>query len=359
MENRLSVANPAFWKGRRVFLTGHTGFKGSWLALWLAQMGAEVTGFSLPVDMAALCGDRGICPDVRDVFGDIRDFTVLQKAMRGARPQVVFHLAAQALVRRSYANPLDTYSTNVMGTVNVLEAARTVDGVASIVVVTTDKCYADHGWDWGYRETDRLGGHDPYSSSKACAELAAASWRDSFFSSADTAALATARAGNVIGGGDWAEDRLLPDMVRAFTSGASVSIRNPEAVRPWQHVLDPLNGYLMLAEAATHDKTFADCWNFGPASGDDRNVRWMVESFSRQWGDGANWGRDQGTHPKETHALRLDCAKANRRLGWRPVLDVEAALAWSVDWYKRHAGGESALEITRSQIHEFGSHGEK
>ncbi|MDE8652349.1 CDP-glucose 4,6-dehydratase [Novosphingobium album (ex Liu et al. 2023)] len=340
------------WAGRRVLVTGHTGFKGSWLALWLDAMGADVTGFALPAPtQPSLFETARIAERLRHIEGDVRDPAALAAAFAAARPEVVFHLAAQPLVRLSYDDPAGTYATNVMGTVNVLEAARAAPGVRAIVAVTSDKCYENREWIWPYRETDPMGGHDPYSSSKGCAELVVAAWRRSFFAGEGAPALASARAGNVIGGGDWAADRLVPDLVRAFAAGAAPLIRNPQAVRPWQHVLEALGGYILLAEhLLTGDRTFAEGWNFGPSDEDARPVAWIVERMRAAWGDAGAMVPDRGPRPHEAGLLRLDSAKARAALGWQPRLRLETALDWIVDWHKQVDAGADARAVTLAQI---------
>lgn len=352
--------NRAFWRGRRVFLTGHTGFKGGWLALWLQDCGAEVTGYALPPPTTpSLFELAGVADNMRSVIGDIRDLSALTAAVAEARPEVVFHLAAQPLVRYSYTSPVETYATNVMGTVNLLEAVRAVDSVRAVVVITTDKCYENREWVWGYRENEPMGGYDPYSNSKGCAELVTAAYRSSFFNPARYAehgvAVASVRAGNVIGGGDWAQDRLVPDIVRAFLAGQPVEIRNPHAIRPWQHVLDPLNGYLVLAERLCGSKAtaFAEGWNFGPAEDDAEPVQAVVEQLATCWGDGASWRLDGGEHPHEAHFLRLDCAKARTRLGWRPRWPLAKALTEVAGWYKAFGEGKNLRSLTLQQIETF------
>ena len=346
-----------FWRDRRVLVTGHTGFKGAWLSLWLGQLGAHVTGFALPpatspnlFTLAAL--DRR----VDSQLGDVRDPSAVDAVMARSRAEVVFHLAAQALVRRSYVDPVGTYAANVMGTAHILDAARRASGLRAVVVVTSDKCYENREWCWPYREDEAMGGHDPYSSSKGCAELLTAAWRRSFFPSdgAHPVGLGSARAGNVIGGGDWAEDRLVPDCMRAFASGRPVVIRQPAAVRPWQHVLEPLSGYLALAERlSTEPRSFGEGWNFGPATDDARPVGWVVDRLSTFWGNGARWEPDPGTHPHEAGLLQVDASKARARLGWTPRLSLEESLRWTVDWYKRFGAGEDAGTLTLDQIERF------
>jgi CDP-glucose 4,6-dehydratase len=356
--------NAQFWKGRPVLVTGHTGFKGSWLSLWLQRLGAEVTGYGLPAPSEpSLFAASGAAHGMRSIVGDVRDLAALRAAFTEYRPEVVIHLAAQSLVRTSYESPIDTYSTNVMGTVNLLEAVRLTPGVRAVVAVTSDKCYENREWLWGYRETEPLGGHDPYSSSKACAEIAAAAYSGSYFPAAEHArhgvAVATARAGNVIGGGDWAADRLLPDIVRALTAGKPIVIRNPGAVRPWQHVLEPLRGYLELAEALIEKgPDFSGAWNFGPADADARPVSWIVERAVRAWGSGDVQQVD-GTHgPHEAHALRLDCSKARALLGWVPVLGlretVDAVMGWYRAYYRCSEGGHApARSLVEQEIEQY------
>ena len=344
------------WRGRRVFITGHTGFKGSWLSLWLNHLGAEVTGYALlPPTVPSLFEAARVADIVRHVIGDIRDMPSLSAAMAEARPEVIFHLAAQPLVRLSYDQPLETYATNVMGTVHLLEAARRLGTVGAFVCVTTDKCYENREWIWPYRETDPMGGHDPYSSSKGCAELIVSAYRRSFFPlskiPAGGMALATARAGNVIGGGDWAADRLVPDLVRAFSRGDSPILRSPGAIRPWQHVLDALAGYLRLAEGLlADDVACADAWNFGPTDDDARTVSWIVERMRSVWTGVPAPIRDTGIHPHEAQSLRLDSSKARAHLGWRPGLKLEDALDWIVSWHRSVSADGNAREETLGQI---------
>lgn len=349
----------SFWQGRRVLLTGHTGFKGSWLALWLQELGAEVTGFSLaPPTSPSLFEVAGVARGMTSVIGDIRDLAQLRQVMREQQPEVVFHLAAQALVRHSYADPVETYSTNVMGTVNVLEAVRGANSVRAMVNVTSDKCYENREWAWGYRENEALGGYDPYSNSKACAELVAASYRNSFFHPDRYAehglAVASARAGNVIGGGDWAMDRLVPDILRAIVAGQSVMIRNPNAIRPWQHVLEPLSGYLLLAQKLHTDGVrFGEGWNFGPHDSDAMPVRWLVDQLTTAWGEGASWQLDGADHPHEAHYLKLDCSKAKAQLGWQPTWRLDQTLAAITGWHRAHRDGADMHAQTLAQIRRF------
>jgi CDP-glucose 4,6-dehydratase len=354
LENMVSA-----WQGKRVFLTGHTGFKGSWLALWLREMGAEVCGYALdPCTEPNMFTLTGVARYVEDIRGDIRDFPGLQAAMTRFAPDVIFHLAAQPIVRRGYADPLGTYSTNVMGTVNVLEAVRKAPSVRAVVCVTTDKCYQNHDWFWPYRETDALGGYDPYASSKACAELVSAAYRTSFFfrtgENQHGVALATARAGNVIGGGDWAEDRLIPDLVRGFCSGRPVLIRRPTAIRPWQHVLEPLHGYLSLARKLLDGKDqFRSSYNFGPGEDEIWPVERIATKLVEIWGDAASWIRDAAPNAHEDHMLRLDTSKARAELEWRPRLGIEAALEWTVAWYRAWRAGDKMIDVTRKQIGKY------
>lgn len=351
--------NSGFWRGRKVLVTGHTGFKGSWLALWLQRLGADVTGFALepPTDPSLFASAR-VADGMKSVIGDIRDLEAVTAVVAGERPEILFHLAAQSLVRRSYRDPVETFSTNLMGTVHVLEAARRGESVRVLVNVTSDKCYANREWLWGYREGEPLGGADPYSSSKACAELASAAYRHSFFASDGghgvRLALASARAGNGIGGGDWAADRLVPDVFRAFLEKRPASIRNPGAVRPWQHVLDMLNGYLILAERlSASGAEYGEAWNFGPYDEDVRPVGWMADRLAALWGNGAGWEVDRASQPPEAGLLRLDSAKARARLGWFPRLRLERALEWTAEWYREHGRGADARSVTERQIARF------
>lgn len=346
-----------FWQGRRVFLTGHTGFKGAWLSLWLQSLGAEVSGYALePPSVPSLFEEAHVSCGMRSILADVRDGRRLAEELRAAAPEVVFHLAAQPLVRESYREPAETFTVNVMGTVNILEAVRLCPGVRAVVNVTTDKCYENREWVWGYRETDMLGGHDPYSSSKACSELATAAWRHSFFVGAASTGVATARSGNVIGGGDWGAERIIPDCVRATSGSGRVSLRNPGATRPWQHVLEPLSGYLLLAERLCGDPmAFSGAWNFGPLEQDAWTVERLVQKFCALWGEGLKYEADQGTHPHEAHHLKLDCSKADALLGWRPRWRLETALAKVVDWTRARGEGADLAALCREQIREYGA----
>lgn len=348
------------WQGRRVFLTGHTGFKGSWLALWLSRLRARVRGYALdPCTEPNLFTLASVGAVVEDVRGDVRDYARLEASMMEFAPEVVFHLAAQPIVRRSYADPLGTYATNVMGTVHVLEAVRKTPTVRAVVCVTTDKCYQNQEWVWPYRETDPLGGSDPYASSKACAEIVSAAFRSSFFPperlQEHHVAVATARAGNVIGGGDWSEDRLIPDLVRGFSSGQPVLIRRPNAIRPWQHVLESLQGYMMLAQQllAQHAR-FASSYNFGPSDEDTWPVERIASRLAEMWGNGASWVRDSEPTAHESNILRLDASKARLELGWKPRLGIEEALEWTMAWYQAWKRGEDMAQATWKQIAKYG-----
>jgi len=343
------------WRGRRVLLTGHTGFKGSWLALWLTRLGADVVGLSLPADEVSLFRQAAIDELVTHREGDIRDLGAVEAAMAAARPDVVFHLAAQPLVRLSYDCPIETFATNVQGTVHVLDACRRMPTVKAIVCITSDKCYENREWVWPYRETDPFGGHDPYSASKGAAEVVISAYRRSYFNTEDGPKLASVRAGNVIGGGDWATDRLIPDIIRAVIAGEPPLIRSPDSIRPWQHVLEALGGYLMIAEhlLERHDWA-AEGWNFGPAEGDARPVSWIADYLTHAWGR-AGW-INQASDRAQTHeanVLKLDCAKARSQLGWRPILSLETALDRVVDWHRHVDGGGDARTITLSQLDDY------
>ena len=347
------MAKPTFsWHKKRVFLTGHTGFKGGWLALWLVSKGAKVRGYALdPYTDPNLFTAAGVGSSCEDIRGDIRNAAALEPALRDFAPEVVFHMAAQPLVRASYADPIGTYETNVIGTARVLDAVRRTPSVRAVVSVTTDKCYENKETLRPYVETDPLGGYDPYSSSKACAEIVSAAYRQSYFSDHNVA-LATARAGNVIGGGDWSTDRLIPDLVRGFLAGEAVRIRRPDAIRPWQHVLEPLAGYIALAEhlLSPDAARYATAFNFGPSEEDSQPVRWIVDKMTTFWGDGAQWVLDPDPGVHEAGYLKLDATRAHSELAWQPRLNLETALHWLVDWYRAWRKGEDMHAFTLAQI---------
>jgi CDP-glucose 4,6-dehydratase len=345
--------NAEFWKGRRVFLTGHTGFKGSWLALWLHKMGAVVTGYSLAPDQESLFVKAKVSQIVSSRVGDIRDYASLLGSMRESGAEIVVHMAAQALVRASYDDPVETFSTNVMGTVHVLEAARQVDGIQAVLNVTTDKCYHNQEWVWGYRESEPLGGHDPYSASKACSEIVTAAYRTSFAAS-KSQAIASARAGNVIGGGDFAKDRLVPDIVRAHISGQAPVLRHPQAIRPWQHVLEPLSGYLTLSQSLLmHGQRDAKAWNFGPWIHDCRSVSWIAERVAKQLGSTQAWQQAHGESPHEATTLKLDISQAVAHLAWAPRLDIGQAVDWTSQWYQAASEGADPRSLCETQIEQY------
>jgi CDP-glucose 4,6-dehydratase len=353
--------DPKFWSGKRVFMTGHTGFKGSWLSIWLQRLGADLVGYALPPPTEPSHFELArVANGMKSLVGDVRDFASLKRAIDEQRPEIVLHLAAQSVVRASYDDPRETYETNVMGTVNVLEAVRAVPGVRSVVNVTTDKCYENREWVWGYREDEPMGGYDPYSNSKGCSELVTSAFRRSFFAAEQHAqhgvALGSARAGNVVGGGDWTKDQLVPDVLRAFKKHEPVRLRSPHAVRPWQFVLEPLSGYLALAERLFRDgPAFAEGWNFGPVDEDAKTVEWIVDKLAAKWGDGAQWLADAGQHPHEAHFLKLDSSKARARLGWAPRVRLEEALEWVVEWYRAEAAGADVRQNTEEQIERYQS----
>ena len=347
----------SFWNQRRVFVTGHTGFKGGWLSLWLSRLGAEVTGYALPPPTTpSFFEATGLESRVTSVIGDIRHLDALNRAMEAARPEVVFHLAAQALVRRAHADPIETIGSNVMGTAHVLEAVRGLPGVGAVVVVTSDKVYDNREQSWGYREADPLGGREPYGASKAAAEMVVDAYRHSYFTD-QPVGIATARAGNIIGGGDWAADRLVPDGVRAFTAGHALVLRNPAATRPWQYVLDPLRGYLLLAERLFADApAAAGAWNFGPDTEGEIPVSHVAERMVALWAPSARWHHDGGAHPYEAGFLAIDSTKADRHLNWRCRVPLDDALAATMGWYRAHLGGGDMAAFSLSCIEEF-SHG--
>lgn len=340
-----------FWNGKKVLITGHTGFKGSWLAFWLKTLGAEVCGYALsPESEPNLFSNLALAEHIDSVVGDVRDAAVFEKTLTTFQPEIVFHLAAQSLVRKSYREPVETYATNVIGTINVLDAIRRAPGVKSVVVVTTDKVYENREWHWAYRENERLGGFDPYSNSKACAELATAAYRDSFFGEGETL-IATARAGNVIGGGDWSEDRLLPDVFRSLVFGERLEIRHPHSIRPWQHALEPLAGYMMLAEKLyAGEKSFAAAWNFGPSDEDSQSVGWILEEIRRLWNAPVNWEISDAAQPHEARLLKLDSAKAKNELKWQPKLSLTEALTLTTEWYRAFRDEKDLRELTAIQI---------
>jgi CDP-glucose 4,6-dehydratase len=342
-----------FWRGRRVLVTGHTGFKGAWLALWLQRLGARVTGFSLGMPTRpSLYELAGVGAGMDNIEGDVRDVRSLSAALTAARPEVIIHLAAQSLVRRSFYEPRTTYEVNVMGTVNLLDAVRRDGGARVVVNVTSDKCYENREWEWAYREHEPMGGHDPYSSSKGCAELVTDAFRRSFFGADDKTRIASARAGNVIGGGDWAQDRLVPDLMRAALSGHAVHLRSPESVRPWQHVLNPLSGYLTLAQALWSSAELASAWNFGPADEDARSVRWIVDRMAALWPQPLPWA-DVSAHRADLHEarhLKLDSSRARSLLGWRPRWGLGEGLDATVAWYRALRDDEPMSAVTTSQI---------
>ncbi len=351
--------NRSFWSSKKILITGHTGFKGSWLSLWLQKAGAELTGFALPPPTTpSLFELAQVAEGMVSNSGDIRELDSLIACLASAKPEIVIHLAAQALVQSSYQHPVATYATNIMGTVNLLEAVRQVNSVRVVIIVTSDKCYENKSWQWGYRENDRLGGFDPYASSKACAELVTAAYRQSFFPAAKYSehgvAMATVRAGNVIGGGDWAANRLVPDIVRAILNGQQLRIRHPQAIRPWQFVLEPLRGYLLLAERLWADGTrFDGAWNFGPLPNDARSVAWVVEQMLRLWDNPPPWTPDNGNHPHEDNYLRLDASRANTLLQWWPRLTLAEALEWTVEWYQAFQKGNDLRQLTENQIERY------
>ena len=352
--------NSTFWNDKNVLITGHTGFKGGWLSLWLKLYGANITGYSLdPPSDPNLFTSAHINDSTTSIHGDIRDADKLISVFRKVKPDIVFHLAAQPIVRLSYSDPLETYSTNVMGTANLLEAARQTNSVRSVICVTSDKCYQNNNWHWGYRETDPMGGHDPYSSSKGCSELVAASYRSSFFNPDNyeehNVGIATVRAGNVIGGGDWARDRLVTDIVTAFLNNKEVKIRSPHAIRPWQYVLEPLRGYIMLAEKLYDSGAdYSQAWNFGPDSRDAKPVKYIAERMAGLWGDNASWDQDNNkNHPHEAHYLKVDSSKAHNKLNWYPTFNLDTSLKWVVDWYKEFAAKDSMRDYTENQIIEY------
>lgn len=346
--------NQNFWQGKRVFVTGHTGFKGSWLCLWLQSMGAHVTGYSLaPETTPNIFTLAKVADGMTSIIGDINDGDAIKKAVHENAPDIVLHLAAQALVRLSYDEPVKTFATNVMGTINVLEAIRQQPTIRAAVIITTDKCYENREWIWSYRENEALGGRDPYSASKACTEIVTAAYRDSFFRKQGVA-MASVRAGNVIGGGDWAKDRLVPDILKALENGGDMLVRNPDSTRPWQHVLEPLNGYLTLAENLfTHGEKFASAWNFGPSANDVRPVKWIIDRLAQHYGTKLECKQMPGNHPHEAHFLSLDSAKAHSQLDWQPQWSLDTALMHIASWHKAWLNGDDMHRFTLNQISSY------
>lgn len=355
MVNTKGSVNPEFWKNKRVYLTGHTGFKGSWLSLWLQNMGAIVKGYALlPITPISLFEEARVTDQMQSELADIRDLQTLSQSMSVFNPDILIHMAAQPLVRLSYKEPKMTYETNVMGTLNVLEAARKCKNLKAIVALTTDKCYENDNREIGYTENEPLGGHDPYSSSKGCCELLISSYKRSFFNSSESACLASARAGNVIGGGDWSEDRLLPDILRCFQNATPVLIRNPLSIRPWQHVLDSLSAYLILAERLYNDgKDFAESWNFGPNYEDCKSVEWILNRMKGIWGEGASWALDENNNPHEEQMLMLDCSKAAKLLDWQPKWNLDYTLESTVSWHKKWLAECNMREICLNEINQY------
>lgn len=355
--------NKAFWQGKKVFITGHTGFKGSWLTLWLKLLGAQVTGYALkPQTSPNLFETSHVSYDIQSIYGDILDMELLLNTIQQEQPDIIFHLAAQPLVRQSYMNPTETYAVNVMGTVNLLEAIRNVNCARVVIVVTSDKCYENQEWVWGYRESEPMGGFDPYSSSKGCTELVVSAFRRSYFNpdsfNKHHVSLATVRAGNVIGGGDWAENRLIPDLIRSFCKKEPCFIRNPVAHRPWQYVLDLLQGYLMLAEQMWHDgATHASAWNFGPNDLNVKPVSWVANELVRLWGDSAEWVQGEDVHLHEAICLKLDSNKSRMLLGWEPKMSISDALKNTFAWYLAHHQQEDMVRFSKRQIEEYENQG--
>jgi len=348
--------NPEFWKDKRVLITGHTGFKGGWLSLWLSSMGAKITGYGLvPKTMPNLFEVFGIGYLIeKSYIANIGDLNKIQIVMKESQPDIVIHMAAQPLVRYSYANPVETYATNVMGTVHLLESMRNINSVKATIIVTTDKCYDNKEWVWGYRENDQIGGSDPYSNSKACAELVTAAYRNSYFKQLNTNQVASARAGNVVGGGDWSDDRLIPDAIKAFQNKKSLKIRNPTALRPWQHVLEPLAGYLMLAQALYEKGESYSCsWNFGPNDESNRSVEEVANLLILNWGDNAKFEKDGIEYQKEAHFLKLDSSQAVSKLGWRYKWDLDNAIQKTVEWYKAYENGANMLNFSKMQVNQY------
>lgn len=348
-----------FWKRKKVFVTGHTGFKGSWLCLWLHSLGADITGYALnPPTNPSLFDICKIKQFTTSIIGNVRDFKSLNEAIQSSRPEIIIHMAAQSLVRESYKNSNETYSVNVMGTVNLLEAVKNCQGTKAVVNITTDKCYENKEWCWGYRENDPLGGYDPYSNSKACSELVTSAYRNSFFNPKDYnthgVGVATARSGNVVGGGDWATDRLIPDCVRALLAEKKIIIRNPGSIRPWQHVLEPLSGYLLLVQKLVEDgPRYSEAWNFGPNDTDEKPVEWIVRKICEKWGGNTSYGIDKRKQPHEAHYLKLDCSKAKALLSWHPRWNLEKAIDKVIEWTLAYKENNNVKKVCLKQIDEY------
>ena len=347
--------NEKFWKNKKILITGHTGFKGSWLTIWLKKLGADITGFSKSIPTNPnLFEISNIEAEINSINGDVQDYQFLKETITKVEPEIVFHMAAQSLVIKSYSDPIETYSTNVMGTVNLLNAIKETKKSKIVINVTSDKCYENNESLEGYKEDDPMGGHDPYSSSKGCSELITKSFRESFFNSntEENVALASVRAGNVIGGGDWAENRLIPDIIRSIKNNESVNIRNPNAVRPWQHVMDPLNGYISLAEKLYDNQTFSEGWNFGPEKNEIKSVSWIINKFDELWKNKIDW-IVQNNELHEATNLILNCQKAKSRLGWNSKINTELALKLTIEWYTKYFENKDMRKITEEQINEF------
>lgn len=358
MENM--VVDQVFWQNKRVLITGHTGFKGSWLSLWLQKLGSEVIGYALtPSSSPSMFNETNVAVEMQSIIGDIRDFEAIKKALVSTKPEIIIHMAAQPLVRRSYIDPIETYSTNVMGTVHLLEAARHSDTVKAIVNVTSDKCYENKELLRGYIENDQMGGYDPYSNSKACSELISSAYRSSFMNPNQYAdhgiALATARAGNVIGGGDWSEDRLIPDIIKKLLANNPITLRNPHAIRPWQHVLEPLSGYLKLAQRLYENtSSVAEAWNFGPEADDAKSVEWITKELIKAWGENTSYlTHVSEQHLHETNTLKLDCTKSKNKLGWKPKWNTEQVLTKICAWHKAHISDKNMKDYTLNEISEY------
>ena len=350
----MNTVDIKFWKNKKVFVTGHTGFKGSWLSIWLNYMGVEVCGISLdPPTIPNNFTEASVSKYMQSVKGDTRNSKLIHDVMKNFQPDIVIHLAAQPLVRLSYVEPMETYTTNIIGTLNVLESVKKIESVKAIVNVTTDKCYENKEWPWGYREDEPMGGYDPYSSSKGCSELITSCYQRSFFNKGTTT-LASARAGNVIGGGDWAVDRIVPDTLRAFEKNKTVSIRYPKSIRPWQHVLEPLGGYLTLAQKLyTGNEEYSGGWNFGPYDMDTKPVEWIVDYMAKKWGDNVGYTVDGDDHPHEAHYLKLDISKATSKLDWHPKWNLNTALDATIEWHKHWLAGDNMYKVCISQIETY------